>query len=404
MVFPDLSAPEALPKRKTKPSQAIAFVSDRFVALVIDFLIFSPIISLFIAGFVRQTKTSFLLSGPTNEGYVGLAMVVSLIVALVVVLQSVFLFYWSATPGQLFLQLRVVSYPGSEAKLSYAQCLQRSFYWVLGFVLGGIPYLEVLSHPLRRAFHERASDTMTVTLKQQADDGPYPMEARFISSWLRMGFLLLACVGALTFLKSYNSLQAGDYKDKSTATDYACQEVQDGKLQGLVRLDTALTLFLLNEVTGECLSKEADYALWSDPNSTQSLAYLAKYLVADAHTQDQYLQKVCEDTDSTSCSLARYMQENGEKEELDHSDPEWMVTKLLISEELYASGNFDGSLKIITDLQKNPLFTNALEKRFVRSIWALRDQDRRKVKGRVPASAEEAPSWIDDFKERYEIQ
>lgn len=409
MVYPDLSAPEARPKNKLIPQQAIAFTQDRFVALILDFLVFSPIVSLLISGFVKSTKTYFLINPQSSEGTISAGLTIASIFVLVSFLQSVFLYFWQATPGQLFLQLRVVSYPTAQDRLSYPQCLQRSFFWCLGFVVLAIPFLEILSHPLRRAFHERVSDTMTVTLKQKADEAPHPLEARFIVACMRMTFLFFLFVGGLSFLKTYHSLSAREFKEHAAVTDYACKEIQDSSLVGEARLDTALTLFLLNEINNECLNNEADFALWGAPLQSQGMAYLAKYLVADESTQDQYLHKVCEDSESKTCSLARYLQENGDKEELNHADPQWMVTRLLISEELFSDNNYSGSLKIIADLQKNPMFTTALEKRFVRAVWALKDSSQGMSKdsvGRRPASFQDTNSenWIEEFKERYEIQ
>lgn len=404
MVFPDLSAPEVKPHHPKSSSVPVAFVADRFVALILDFLILSPIVSLLIAGLVRQTKTFFLLDAQSAEGVVAAGLVVLAVVAIVTLLQSVFLYFWQATPGQIFLQLRVISYPVYQPRLSYAQCVIRSLSWSFSFVLLALPFMEILSHPLRRAFPDRAADTLVITLKKVHDDGPHPIESRFITSWMRMSFLFLLLFGVLGFFKTYHSLMAGEYRSKGTQVA-ACKEMRgSADLEGIARLDAAVSLYLLNEISGECLDKEADVALWGDPVNAQPLAYLAKYLLADGEAQEQYLAKICEDSSSSTCALARYMAEEGDLEDLEHADSRLWTTKYLKSEEAFATNDFAGSLKAITELQKNPVLQPALEKRFVRSVWALRDAELvPQSGGRMPASAADQESWIDDFKERYEV-
>lgn len=96
MVFPDLSAPETQPHQPQSSSVPVAFVADRFVALLLDFLIFSPIVSLLIAGLVRQTKTFFLVDAQSSEGVVAAGLVVVAVIFSVTLLQSVFLYFWQA--------------------------------------------------------------------------------------------------------------------------------------------------------------------------------------------------------------------------------------------------------------------------------------------------------------------
>lgn len=402
MLFPDLSAPQANKNEARFQKPAIAFIADRFLALVLDFLIFSPIVSLFIAGMVRQTKTFFLLDFKSAEGYVAACFMVGYSLALIIFLQSVFLFFWQATPGQLFLQMRVKSFPVPRARLTYPQCLLRAFCWTLSCVSFGIPFLEIASHPLRRAFHERASDTMVVTLKKQSDPGPMPVEERFISSWMRLSFLFAIIFVTLFAMRGYQDLLAGNYKTAVNNSLY-CGEIKSDDLHGTSRLDAAVSLFLLNSISAECLSKEADASLWADPVRTSTLAYLAKYVVADVAEQKDYLAKVCEDKKSKECTLGRYMA--GEIRSLKDfaANASWTEQVLRI-DELYQEGDFAGSLDQIGELQKQALFETALEKKFVRSIWALQENSKRAKSGRVPASADTSKHWLEIFKGKYSVE
>lgn len=403
MLFPDLSAPEVSQTENQTNKKAIAFIADRFLALVLDFLIISPIVSLFLAGLMRKTKTYFLLDSQSAEGFVAGLLVFILGAALIVLIQSVFLYFWQATPGQYFMQMRVISYPHARNRLTFSQCLVRSFCFNASFVVIAIPFLEVLSHPLRRAFHERASDTMVITLKKVCDDGPHEMEERFISSWIRMGFLIFALFAVVGTLKTYHSLHVGGYK-VSAATTTQCKEIPDADLQGSSRLDAALALFMLNEISDECLHKEAEASLWGDPVNSQDMAYLAKYLISDTEEQKEYFKKICSDKTSSACLLGTYLKENGEKHLLKDADQKLWVTQVLLIEDKYESRNIVDSLEAIEKLQKVPALRVAMEKKYVRSIWALKESSGRKA-GRAPASANtESKSWIEDFKEKYGVQ
>lgn len=399
MVFKDLSAPDHQPSVKKSNSVPVAFVADRFVALMLDFLIFSPVISLFTAGMVRETKTQFLLDAQSLDGALGALLTVLVVFCLVTFLQSLFLYFWQATPGQLFMQMRVISYPQSRHRLVYSQCLVRSLSWSFSFLFLALPFLEVLSHPLRRAFPDRASDTLVVTLKKDHDDGPVEMESRFISSWLRMSFLFLALIGVLVFFKAWQSLRNVNF-GATTAQMSSCREIQGTSHSGVARLDAALALFLLDEISVECLEKEAEAALWGDPVNSQPLGYLAKYLVTEGQEQKEYYARSCEDR--STCTLARYLAEEGKAQDLELADSQLVVTQFLKSEEMYLAGDFAGSLKLIKELQKNSTLKEGLEKRYVRSVWALRESQDVSYKGRAPASVN-VEEWIEDFKERYEV-
>ena len=66
MVIRDLSAPESCPQ-VFREEVRIAFVSDRFIAAVLDFLIFSPVVSFCVAGFLKEIKTYLLIDPQSFE-------------------------------------------------------------------------------------------------------------------------------------------------------------------------------------------------------------------------------------------------------------------------------------------------------------------------------------------------
>ena len=401
MLFPDLSAPDIQPLKSSSSRAPLAFVADRFLALILDFLIFSPIVSLLLSGLVRQAKTYFMISSHSQEGAVAAGLIFIGAVAGVVLLQAVFLYYWQATPGQFFLQMRVISYPNYSGRLSFSQCLIRALGFCASFIFLALPFLEVLSHPQRRAFHERASDTLVITLKKVSDLGPVPLEQRFISSWLRLSYLFFALFAFVGLLKTYHALTIGEYREPSPMAVASCKEIKND-LQGPARLDAALSLFILNEITAECLHKEAEASLWNDPVNSQAMAYLAKYVLLDGDERAEYLVKACAQTSSSACALAEYL-ENQDENRLKQASQDLLFTQVLTAEDRYARHDIVGSLEAIQKLQQVEPLRRAMDKKYVRSIWALQQQKNSTKGSRVPASVEGKP-WIEDFKEKYEVQ
>ncbi|WP_413584796.1 RDD family protein [Bdellovibrio sp. HCB274] len=402
MLFPDLSAPEINNSKQFEGKPAIAFLMDRFIAFILDFLIVSPIISLMVSGLLRQTKTFFLLNSRSEEGLVAVMMLFAVGTIGVVVMQTLSLFFLQATPGQYFLQLRVVSYPNAQKRLTFSQCVTRSVSWCGSFLLLGLPFLGVVGHPLRRAFHEKASDTMVVTLKKSFDPGPSLPEQRLMTSWMQFSFAMFALVAFVGLAKSYQSLSAGEYHTASEATA-SCQEIPDKDLNGAQRMDAALSLFLLKEISSDCLNKESEHSLWGDPVNSQAMAYFAKYLLSEGDERKEYFSKVCESRTSSGCILATYL-DNPDDVKLGDASRKLWVTQVLEADHLYSQKDFVGSLEVIENLQSVPALRQAIDKKYVRSIWALKESLGTRKGGRVPASTSDAQEWIDGFKEKYGVR
>jgi hypothetical protein len=168
-------------------------------------------------------------------------------------------------------------------------------------------------------------------------------------------------------------------------------------------LDAALSLFLLKEISADCLHKEAELSLWSDPVNSQSLAYFAKFLLSDGSDRSSYMNKVCEERTSTGCVLAQYL-ENPEDVQLADASQKLWVTQVLEADQRYSQHDYAGSLEVIEGLQSISTLRQAMDKKYVRSIWALQQSLGDKKGGRVPASVKESKPWLEDFKEKYGVQ
>jgi uncharacterized RDD family membrane protein YckC len=408
MLFRDLSNPEIPSSTSLKKGPAIASPGDRFLALVIDFLIFSPLVSFVGAGFLRKSKALFMLNPQSAEGLLLWIFFVAMGFMFTSFLQSLFWLAWQATPGQLFMQLKVVNHPGDEEKrLTYPQCLVRAVLWNISVLMCGVPFLDVLGHPLRRGLHERASDTMVVTLKLQADLGPVAIESRFIGTWMRFFFIGLALVGALFFVKSVDSLKK-DLWAKSSASGLSCPQTELSELSGIKRIDVALSLFLLDGYSPDCLKKEADLVIWSDSNpEAVELAYVAKSLtVDDLAIQKQYVEKVCQVGEGEVCELAKFLAQTDET--AGHAiefkgAKDFLSSQVITMQTELEVGNYLSALQQIDKIQKEGSLHAAVEKNYVRAVWSLREQLSSGKKSRVPASAD-SKVFIQQFKEKYGVQ
>lgn len=404
MVIADLSTPEIKSTTTLSTKIAIASTADRLVALLLDFLIFSPVVSLFVAGLIKKGKTYFILNPDSSEGIVSLVLIVLAVLFLISLMQATFLYFWQGTPGQLFLKLKVISYPEKNQRLTLNQCLVRSVAWSLSLIPIALPFLEVLSHPLRRCFHERASDTCVVTLKSLPDTGPAPVESRFISSVLRLSFLFILLFCVHMYFRTYQDLASGSFRGATETAPEYCKEMKSPDSFGASRLDAAVTLYLLDEISGECLAKEAEASLWGDSNANQELAYLAQYLLHQGDDQEQYLKKVCKNSSSQVCTLARFLGNKDESIDLAKVTTPLLTTQMLLSDEKFAAGDITGTLQLLESLQKNKALKQGLEKRYVRSIWALNESQKdMSPRGRQPASVRNTEQWLEKFKEKYEV-
>ncbi|MEM7647204.1 MAG: RDD family protein, partial [Pseudomonadota bacterium] len=165
---------------QNETSYGIASPLDRLAAAIIDVTLLLPLVQLFQAPLRRSILESFLF-------YDGQAVVVLrflnifAFIAVFVLYHSILNSWKGQTIGKMFFRLQVVSYQG---KLTFFQSLNRSFFLVLGIAAFGIPLLALFTHPLRRAAHDRFSDTLVLGLKRTAG---YPSMREIFRARILMG-------------------------------------------------------------------------------------------------------------------------------------------------------------------------------------------------------------------------
>lgn len=397
MVFPDLSAPESVPNTNSEVRYPLASPLDRLSAFVLDFLIFYPVVSFLLAGLSQQIKRIFLSSPNSAEGLTAFILIFVAASMIIVLLQTLFLLTLRATPGMLFLQLRVRDFHSSDAPLNFYQSFLRSMGWVVSAWFCGAPFLEVLGHPLRRHIADRVSDTLVITLKKNYDRGPAYQTTALIQSCMKFILVFSLFNGMLIYTSSYKKFVATSRADSQT-TDIAssCMDVDtDSKFS---TLDRAVTLYLIDGLSSDCLNYEADVVLWGNKLENNALAYFAKYLTSAKEERAKYSEKICADGNQVVCEMVKYIESPTKAPDLIAESEEWASLWYLRSEQAYSQGKFLVSLEGLQKLMVEKDFERSLDRKYARGIWALQNNS---VEGRQPAS--DVKSMVDEFKERFDI-
>jgi uncharacterized RDD family membrane protein YckC len=412
MVLRDLSTPESAPPQLSKVAYRLPLgpVADRFLALVLDFLILSPIVSFFLATSLKDLKTLQLMNSESEEAVVIWFIFVVSMVAISCGLQACFLYFWQATPGQKFLQLRVISFPprNDADSLTAGQALTRTLGWWGSALLFGMPFLEVVGHPFRRAFHERMSDTMVVSLKHEHSDMPLPVESRYVGTtlWVFFGFLFV--VGMMLMAKAYKAaMLEGFMGNKAVAAVNFCPAVLTEDYKEQKRLDMAIALFVSGQVTDDCLSKEAEKVLWGAVEEEKPLAQVAMALISEEkEVAASYHKKSCEaEPKSEACVISKYLQskEKNRADILRKAGLALVSSKVLLLTESMQSAKYADAAGLISELQSSTPLREYLDRSLVKAAWAVSQPATEKGKGRVPASAADN-SVMNQFKTRFGIK
>jgi uncharacterized RDD family membrane protein YckC len=431
----------------------IASPGDRLLACFLDFLILGPTVGLFTAIYLRDLRSYvyYDTSGGTE------AMVTFLMMAFIGILaisltQALFLTLTGATPGQRFLYLRVVGYePFAGQPIRFSQALLRSFSWWLGAPLLFVPLLEILSHPLRRAFYDRVSDTIVVCLKKK-NSRPQLAETQLISSWMQMfGLGLFAILVMFLHRLEEKTLEGHWTLEKSHRDHRVCESIDIGLQDIPKRLDQALSMYFVatssktteaentpeddssedqNEVEKAkgCLEREADFALWQRQKKYHPLAYLAKgILVAKSEHQRPgspsvnpgvYDKFICINQNSEECVFIRYLREKSatNEESLRKSGLRMNASRVILMQEAIKQNNFSSALALVDDLMENPDLTPLVSKAYIQLIWKIQmflSQEENPQLGslqgeRKPASdnpnQERLKEAVSIFKEKFQIE
>lgn len=396
MVSPDPSSFES--SAETQPRVAPVF--DRLLAFFIDFLIFMPVVSLVGAGVLRDVRVTMIVdAGSAAASILWLSLIAGSVVFCILA-ESLCLYRWGGTPGQIFLQLDVKPWPVRE-KLTLLQCLARTTLWWVSLPLI-LPLLGVYTNRYRRAFHDRATDTLVVTRKVEGDPGPLEFEVRFFRSWSQMFVLFALFVAAGTLVELHRMTRAGAFASNDEESPL-CEEV-DPSLAGPARVDHAVAGYLAGRWEESCLEREAEYAIWSGEDADRPLANVAMgiALAGDGETAKAYLSRACElEAKGEACGIAMFLQseKNDRGDWLRRAGLSTVTSRLLLVRESIDRGQVPSAVSLIKDLRDVKEIGTWLQRQEVRAFWKLKDQ----VRGRRPAS-DESRRLLEEFEARYDLR
>lgn len=412
MVLRDLSAPETAPPQLSQVAYRLPLgpVGDRFLAFILDFLILSPVVSFFLATSLRDLKTLQLINSESEEAVV---IWFTFLIGMVVIscgLQACFLYFWQATPGQKFMQLRVISFPPRDDAegLTFGQALTRTFGWWISTLFLGVPFIEVVGHPLRRCFHERTSDTLVVSLKQEYSDMPLPAETRYVGITMWMFFGILFIIGAVFMAKAYKAaLLEGFNLNKAIANANICPAALSKDYKDQKRLDMVIALYASEQATDDCVLSEAQKVLWASDGDETPLAELAMAMISDDKAETAlYHKKACEGgSKSEACALSKYLLSTraDRTDTLRRTGLGLVSSKVLLLNDAMAAGNFNAAASLMASLKAEAPLREYVDRNLVKAAWAVTNPVAGKNSGRQPASVEQSPV-LKQFKTRFGIK
>lgn len=284
----------------------VASVHDRLLSFILDFLIFTPFLGLIHFVVIKKMTLSFYTGNFSNEVFLyGLFFVISNFMV-IAGLHALWVYFFSATPGQMFLKVKVKSFDG---KITWTQSLQRGFGFCFSLLSLGFGFVGILSHRRRQAWYERMSDTIVITTKDEPYNTPHWMELKFFEQFSFIGFSMFLIFTSVVMGKIYHAADEGHFKQSELLqASYLCESVGDDSLQGASRLDKALALFKMGSISESCALSEADFALWTKSSEMNAWGYLLKSQVYsyDFSKSDRYADLTCQNPESKACQVIRH--------------------------------------------------------------------------------------------------
>ncbi len=342
MVYPDISSDVKI--NDIDKSAVEADILDRFFSFLIDYLVISPFV-LFVLYFVYQNGYQFLKQNPLAPENLNFQVVAAFsYIVLFSIVQILFVGLWRATPGQFFLKLRFES-DLPTGVLQFRIFFRQIFVWV-SFLLLGLPFLSMLTNKKRRTFYDQIADTTIITSKKSTPGFQLSFENEYKYWQALMVTLSLFIGGLLTSLLLTQYKQVVDRLPSFRNLEkqsFFCPQMNDVKIEG--RLQTAIALNLIDQLSNECLDREADFVLWKNKTDQVPMAYWAKSLTTDdLEKEQQYQNKACdhkvsivqagfdiasEPSSTLACHFAKAFQKNTFNELLELLDTEQFLSLVL---------------------------------------------------------------------------
>ena len=370
MVIPDLSAPNHEAKQNLKPASTM----DRLIAGFFDILLLAPIATFVPALHIREARIDYIQGFESDIWY----QIVLLWALTFIIIHTFFLYFTATTPGGMIMHTRVY---GLNGKMSWNQCLLRSTFSFFSFLFLGLPFLEVVTHATKRAWHDRVSDTVVADLK----DRPFYDVLVFNVKGAR--FIMI--VGIFMVLASLNSVMTSRGEFTFIPDDSSTEQTDSFIAQALLKKDFS-----------EDTQNEIEERIWSSGRRAEkALAYFFKLQVeknddVKAALSEQICKWSPSEKSGSLCMLSKYSLTNDSKllKEMAQNPVEVhsLTSKVFLMKEFTRNSQYSGALKVYQQLKKQASLTTSFKDSLkiwdVSLFWALRENQMRSK--RVPASAD----------------
>lgn len=301
MVFPDFFNQKLMSDSENKKLIA-ASAFDRFFSVLLDYSIITPLVAFLIFPFFKYLLfiQSLILS----------AVLISLI-------QSLFIYRYSATPGQKILKLSI-KYSDYKNNFLRIWCRQISFF--ISFLFLGLPFVSVLIHKDQKTWYDLMTDSQVISHKQGLQNqfflqGLNVKQILLISNLRTIGIICIFFSLLIMLFKSNDyhiqkiktpetSLKNNEFK---IIKNLKCDTYDDKNL--VSNLKKSLALNILNLTSNECVILSADQIFYDKKINSkghtidQAMAYFAKYYICtktnDIRTAANYFKKACSEKNPT---------------------------------------------------------------------------------------------------------
>lgn len=340
-------------EHKFKPT-----IFSRVLAFVIDYFIFAPVISFLTLMLFRQGLSLYKNYPQSDEAQLIFYYLIVGFVFLITLLQAIFITFWRGTPGQHVLKLEVEFH--KKSSMVFLQAWFRQIGFVASFFLLGLPFLSVLFDEDGRCFYDKMVDAKIISLVPNSNETKtgfkyyQDLDKKFWSSSMTTLSLFLIAISIILFWKSYSNILQSPiaYKKYLKHNPKICQDFAD--LNTTDRLRYKIAMNLVGTISDDCLNQEADFVLWRNFTTDQSLAYFAKFIAASdkSDLEAKYLYEACRLSDSSEgCYWSQIFINREFNKIVSHSDYGQSVLGQVLSYEMNTDLNSHEKSKIIKKVQ-----------------------------------------------------
>lgn len=281
MVIEDLSSVNSS-HQKWNPADPI----ERFFSFCLDFALLLPLITFVCSFHIREID---LDEAQGFQSYLWFSMLITGTFTSIC-LQAVFWYFFSSTPGQAMLNLRVQSLEG--VRLEWGACFLRSVTFHLSLLLLFFPFLDVYTHRLGRCAHDRVSDSIVIQ--------PYPRNWKRPSESQIWNLRLLTLVGVLASVLFVVMEFSAEIGTPSLAQGSRARE-ESKSLDDLVA-----RALLLKDFDSET-DKKLDELLWKTGEAKdRELVYFYRLKAADSDEEKEiYKVQICQTSKTELCQIIK---------------------------------------------------------------------------------------------------